>query len=169
MTEDEMVGWHHRLNGQEFEQALEIGDGQGSLVFYSPWGRGVRHDWVTELNWIGMLWYFVLICNSLIKYNVKHFSYVYLLFIYLLWCDVCSDHSLMFKLGCLFSYCSVLRVLHIFWIWVLYQFILQIFLLVCDISFFKKLFIFSLCWVFIIAWTFLQLWYTGFSLQLLLL
>ena len=31
MTEDEMVGWHHRLDGHEFEQALEVGDGQGSL------------------------------------------------------------------------------------------------------------------------------------------
>ena len=34
-----MVGWHHRLNGHEFEQALEVGDGQGSLACYSPWGR----------------------------------------------------------------------------------------------------------------------------------
>ena len=32
MTEDEMVGWHHRLNGHAFEQALGVGDGQGSLV-----------------------------------------------------------------------------------------------------------------------------------------
>ena len=32
MTEDEMVGWHHRLNGLEFEKALGVGDGQGSLV-----------------------------------------------------------------------------------------------------------------------------------------
>ena len=36
-TEDEMVGWHHRLNGHEFEQALGVGDGQGSLVCSSPW------------------------------------------------------------------------------------------------------------------------------------
>ena len=35
---EEMVGWHHRLNGHEFEQALRVGDGQGSLVCYSPWG-----------------------------------------------------------------------------------------------------------------------------------
>ena len=32
MTEDEMVGWHHRLNGHEFEEALGVGDGYGSLV-----------------------------------------------------------------------------------------------------------------------------------------
>ena len=38
MTEDEMVGWHHRLNGHEFEQAPGDGEGQGSLVCCSPWG-----------------------------------------------------------------------------------------------------------------------------------
>ena len=35
------VEWHHQLNGHEFEQALEVGDGQGSLVCCSPWGRRV--------------------------------------------------------------------------------------------------------------------------------
>ena len=39
MTEDEMVVWHHRLNGHEFEQAPGVGDGQGSLVCCSPWGH----------------------------------------------------------------------------------------------------------------------------------
>ena len=38
MTEDEMVGGHHQLNGHEFEQAPGVGDGQGSLACYSPWG-----------------------------------------------------------------------------------------------------------------------------------
>ena len=38
MTEDEMVGRHHRLNGPEFEQALGDGEGKGSLVCCSPWG-----------------------------------------------------------------------------------------------------------------------------------
>ena len=38
MTEDEMVGWHHRLYGHEFEYALAVGDGPGSLGCYSPWG-----------------------------------------------------------------------------------------------------------------------------------
>ena len=38
MMEDEMVGQHHRLNGLEFEQALGVGDGPGSLVCCSPWG-----------------------------------------------------------------------------------------------------------------------------------
>ena len=39
MTEDEMVAWHHRLDGHEFEQVSEVGDGQGSLACYSPWGH----------------------------------------------------------------------------------------------------------------------------------
>ena len=38
MTEDEMVGWYHRLNGHEFEQAPGDGEGRGSLVWCSPWG-----------------------------------------------------------------------------------------------------------------------------------
>ena len=39
MPEDEMVGWHHRVDGHDFEQAPGVGDGQGSLVCCSPWGR----------------------------------------------------------------------------------------------------------------------------------
>ena len=39
MTEDEMVGWHHQLNGHEFEQALGVGDGLGNLACYSRWGH----------------------------------------------------------------------------------------------------------------------------------
>ena len=39
MKEDEVVGWHHQLNGHEFEQASGNGDGEGSLVCCSPWGR----------------------------------------------------------------------------------------------------------------------------------
>ena len=38
-TEDEMVGWHHGLDGHEFEQTLEVGEGPGSLVCCSPWGH----------------------------------------------------------------------------------------------------------------------------------
>ena len=39
MTEDEMVGQHHQLNGHEFEQVLGVGDGQGGLAYCSLWGR----------------------------------------------------------------------------------------------------------------------------------
>ena len=49
MTEDEMVEWHHRLNGHEFEQTLGVGDGQGSLACCSPWGRK-ESDTTEQLN-----------------------------------------------------------------------------------------------------------------------
>ena len=39
MTEDEMVGWYHQLNGHEFVQAPEVGFGQGRLVYCSSWGH----------------------------------------------------------------------------------------------------------------------------------
>ena len=53
LTEDEMVGWHHRLNEHEFEWTLWVGDGLGVLL-QSVGSQGVRHDWATnwtELNW----------------------------------------------------------------------------------------------------------------------
>ena len=50
MTEDEMVGWHHWLDGYEFEQAPRVGDGQGSLACCSPWGH--RASDMTELTGI---------------------------------------------------------------------------------------------------------------------
>ena len=46
---DEMVGWHHRLNGHEFEQALGVGEGQGSLACCSPWGHK-ESDTTERLN-----------------------------------------------------------------------------------------------------------------------
>ena len=48
MTEDKMLGWRHWLNAHEFEQAPGAGEGQGSLTCYSPWGRRVGNNWVTE-------------------------------------------------------------------------------------------------------------------------
>ena len=48
MTESEMVGWHHWLNGREFEQVPRDGEGQGSLACCSPWGHKIQHNWVTE-------------------------------------------------------------------------------------------------------------------------
>ena len=49
-TEDEMVGWHHRLNEDEFEQTPGVSEGRGRLACCSPWGRRVRSNWATELN-----------------------------------------------------------------------------------------------------------------------
>ena len=45
-----MVGWHRQLDGHEFEQALEVGTGQGGLACCSPCGRRVGHDCATELK-----------------------------------------------------------------------------------------------------------------------
>ena len=52
MTEDEMVGWYHWLNGHEFGQTLGVGDGQGSLACCIPWSHKEWHDWVTELKYV---------------------------------------------------------------------------------------------------------------------
>jgi len=49
MTEDELVGWHHRLNRHEFEQAPEVVDGQGSLVCCNSWGCK-ESDTTEQLN-----------------------------------------------------------------------------------------------------------------------
>ena len=49
MTEEEMVGWHHQLNGHEFEQALRDGERQGSLACCSPWGLK-KSDRTEQLN-----------------------------------------------------------------------------------------------------------------------
>ena len=49
MIDDEMVGWHHRLDGHEFEQTLEGSEGQGSLACCSPWGHK-QLDTTEQLN-----------------------------------------------------------------------------------------------------------------------
>ena len=54
MTEDEMAGWPHWLNGLEFEQALGVGDGQGGLACCSPWGHQ-ELDMTEQLNWTELI------------------------------------------------------------------------------------------------------------------
>ena len=49
MTEDKMVGWHHRLDGHAFEHAPQDGEGQGSLACCSPWGHK-ESDTTEQLN-----------------------------------------------------------------------------------------------------------------------
>ena len=61
MTEDDMVGWHHQLDGHEFQQASGVGDGQGSLVCCSPWGHK-ELDTTEQLDWTE------LILTSLLKF-----------------------------------------------------------------------------------------------------
>ena len=53
-TEDEMIGWHHQLDGHKFEQAPGVGDGQGSLVCCTPWGHK-KSDTTEPLNWIELI------------------------------------------------------------------------------------------------------------------
>ena len=60
-TEDEMAGWHHRLDGCEFEWTPGVGDGQGGLACCSSWGlkesdMTEQLNW-TELNWTNCMWY----------------------------------------------------------------------------------------------------------------
>ena len=68
MTEDKMVGWHHQLDGYEFEQAPGVGDEQGSLACCSPWGlkeldtleRLNRTEVISRLNYLMFLSYISL-------------------------------------------------------------------------------------------------------------
>ena len=67
-TEDEMAGWHHWLDGHEFEHAPGVGDAQGSQTCCSPMGlQRVRHDWVTELYWTdtSSIWATILVFHVL--------------------------------------------------------------------------------------------------------
>ena len=54
ITEDKMVGWHHQLDGHEFEQAPGVGYGQGSLACCSPWGHK-ESDMTERLNWTELM------------------------------------------------------------------------------------------------------------------
>ena len=67
-TEDEMVGWHHRIIGYEFEQAPR--DGEGSLACCSPWGCKVGHNWTNELNWTEKLRSFPQIWKVLLQSKI---------------------------------------------------------------------------------------------------
>ena len=67
-TKDEMVGWHHRLNGHEFEQALGVADGQGNLACCSPWS--CKELGTTErLNWTELI-----LLLYLYLFHVKHMA-----------------------------------------------------------------------------------------------
>ena len=58
VAEDEMVTWHHWLNGHEFKQTLGESRGQRSLACYSPWSHRVRHDLPTEQHTYMICWLF---------------------------------------------------------------------------------------------------------------
>ena len=76
-TEDEMVGWHHQLNGHEFEQTPGDGEGQGNLVFCGPWGRKELYTTrAVKRRQHYYSYYLTRLCNSLqcskliLKYDI---------------------------------------------------------------------------------------------------
>ena len=82
-TEDEMVGWYHRLNGHGFGWTLRVGDGQGGLACCSPWGRRVRDDQVTEQQQQPMIYRNSgnVLCSNIkcLKTNIKWLCWDYYL------------------------------------------------------------------------------------------
>jgi len=70
MTEDEMAGWHHWLDGYEFEWTPGVGDGQGGLACCDSWGCRVRHNWATELNWMTVIYcMFVIVVVVIVNFQ----------------------------------------------------------------------------------------------------
>ena len=78
-TENEMVGWHHQWGGHEFEQALGVGDGQGSLMCYSPWGHkesdATERLNRTELNLTDVIPSQIFSPRTVISISTKHGRY----------------------------------------------------------------------------------------------
>ena len=81
MTEDEMVGWHHQLDGHEFQQALGVGKGQARLPWCSPWGRK-ESDMTERLYWAEMVWYppSALVSTFLIPISQCAFKFYFCLY-----------------------------------------------------------------------------------------
>ena len=69
-TEDEMVWWHYQLDGHEFEQALEVGNGQGSLACCSPWSHN-ELDTTEWLNWLTVLFWMHIGRNLSVVQNLN--------------------------------------------------------------------------------------------------
>ena len=103
-TEDEMAEWPHWLDGREFEWTPGDGDGQGGLVCCDSWGRRVRHDWATELNWTDSFYFM--------------YAYVSLHALYLL---IGWQISCIYHVGCWIFLCSsnvltfVLKYIEVIW------------------------------------------------------
>ena len=79
MTEDEMIGWHHRLDKHELEQALGVVDGQGSLACCSPWSCK-ESDTTGQLknnNLMGVPLY-IFCCFSLVAFSIFSFLFNFL-------------------------------------------------------------------------------------------
>ena len=81
-TEDEMAGWHHQLDGHEFEWTPGVGDGQGGLACCDSWGCRVGHDWVTELSWTDS--------NFAENFRIEHYDWflnLYQMLFFTYWAD----------------------------------------------------------------------------------
>ena len=125
MTEDEMVGWHHWLDGHEFEQALGVSDGQGSLACCGSWGHRVRHYWATKLNWPSMneitphIFFYVLLLLLDIVCKVHPWCCVLLYLTYfhghMLLCYMKSYLSITFICVCMLSHFSHVWLLVTLW------------------------------------------------------
>ena len=86
MIEGEMVGWRHQIDGHEFEQALEVGDGQGSLACLQSMGsQRVRNNWVTELNWTESIYiqFYILFFVKIFTIMPESLSLFYMLLFHL--------------------------------------------------------------------------------------
>ena len=71
MTEDEMVGWHHQLDGHGFGWTPGVGNGQGSMLWFMG-SQTVGHDWATELNWTELNWR--VLCLPALRWRCLWFS-----------------------------------------------------------------------------------------------
>ena len=79
-TEDEMVRWHHRLNGHEFEQALRVGDGQGSLLCCYPWGHK-KLEMTEQLNWALCTYIRTVLFMTICALNLPIFLFYFTFFL----------------------------------------------------------------------------------------
>ena len=96
-TEDEMVGWHHWLNGHEFEWPLGVGDGQGGLASCGPWSCKDL-DMTKRLNWIELNWITCKTCvNCFLIWLFK-----IMLFYWLFICPFDKSFSFLFQYNGLF-------------------------------------------------------------------
>ena len=109
-TGDEIVGWHHRLDGHEFDQAPGVGDGQGSLTCCSPWGRK-ELDTPDQLNWTECTPFYIVSYTAFSRVDLCSFhqdpsveylgDFYFLLYFYCYewhcgwWCVyLCTEHVL---------------------------------------------------------------------------
>jgi len=100
-TEDEMAGWHHQLDGHEFEWTPGIGDGQGGLECCNSWGRK-ESDTTERLNWTELIFPLCLLSGDIIKWILSTAFFVYmetiiqfLSFNLLMWCIAHSDFQIL--------------------------------------------------------------------------